>query len=98
MRHSLRSEHGSTRGSGCRSPFGYFFSNLLDAGLVQPAIPVAVEEIDHEADQQPDSEPLPCRSWEAAHDEQAPRRGEHRHGPNEWDLEGSFPVWILVPE
>src|SRR5690242_16539681 len=29
MRHSLRSEHGSTRGSGCRSPFGYFFSNLL---------------------------------------------------------------------
>src|SRR5262249_38704682 len=70
----------------------------LGAGLVQPAVPVAVEEIDREPDQQPDSEPLPGRWWQAAHDEKASRRGEQRHRPNEWNLEGSFPVWILVPQ
>src|SRR5262245_38298905 len=68
----------------------------LAGGLAKTAVPVSVEKVNRQTEKQPDAETLPGRSRQAAHDEEAPRRRQHAHRPDQWHLERPLAIRVLV--
>src|SRR5256885_401711 len=55
----------------------------------QRGVAVAVQEVEHQANQQPPAEPLPCLARQTPHHEDASGGAAKTHRPDEWDTEGT---------
>src|SRR5262245_37238661 len=62
----------------------------------QPAVAIAVDEIQQKSDGEPDAEPFPRMGWEPDHYVDAGRRPDKRHDPDERHHEGTRTRRILV--
>src|SRR5262245_17346349 len=62
--------------------------------LGHPAVAYAVEEIDDEAEQQPDAKPEPRVAWQSEHEQHRRQRSRWRHEIDRRRPEGTLDVWL----